>query len=84
MFFGWAGKGARLLERLWRWKHFSKKRKGRGNFTEVKPNSFWGKLFRFENLVRYCLPLPFNFFGGDFAFPKFHFFKVIDRHEVHS
>jgi len=51
MFFGWAGKGARLLERLWRWKHFSKKRKGRGNFTEVKPILFWGKLFHFGSIL---------------------------------
>jgi len=31
-----------------------------------------------------CLSLSFFFGGGDFAFPKNHFFKVIDRHEVHS
>jgi hypothetical protein len=30
-----------------------------------------------------CLSLSFFFGGGDFAFPKNHFFKVIDRHEVH-
>jgi len=51
MFFGWAGKGGSSFGKVVALETFFKKRKGRGNFTEVKPILFWGKLFHFGSIL---------------------------------